>query len=106
MSKNMVINYVNFEVKKSVSYDRFCKSNLSPRQNLFDCYSKPSHHKISIWSDWCEWACNTEGCSFPTVASYNIHIFTIEMTYTDPETLTQYILEITPTHNRAYPVEE
>lgn len=106
MSKNMVINGVTFEVKKSVSYGDFCKSNLSPRRNLFDCYNRPSQRKVNIWSEWCEWSCDTEGASFPTVSSYNVHRFTVEMTYTDPETLNQYVLEITQVHNRAYPVEE
>ena len=106
MSKNMVINYVAFEVQKPVTYDRFCKSNLAPRKDLFDCYGKPSHRKMDIYSDWLEWCLDTEGMSIPTVASYNAFMFTIEATYTDPETLNQYIIEITPAHNRVYPVED
>ena len=102
----MLINFVEFEVQKPVSLEKFLVHNHRERVDLFDCYERPSHAKMDIYSDWLEWCLNTEGMSFPTITSYNTSQFTIGATYTDPETLKHYIIEITKKHNRVYPVNE
>ena len=83
---------------------------MSDCRTLHDCYAKPSQAKLNIWVWWRSWFAQVlgfEGVSFKRfcgVSSYNCTIFTLHglLTYKGED----YIVYITPTHNRLIKVVE
>lgn len=111
--RTLTIYGVDFEVIEPK------KSNIATFDTLFtmpncrtlhDCYKKPSQAKLNIWAWWRSWFAQLlgfEGVSFKQfcgVNSYNCNFFTLYglLTYNGED----YIVYITPSHNRLIKVVE
>lgn len=72
-------------------------------RTIYDCYSKPSSKKVSIYNEWLHWAINNNVIYFG-VASYNCNIFTLQgiITIDDDD----YLVYITPSYNTLYPISK
>ena len=93
--KKMIINGVEFEVKKKGSIT-FYTRNLY--RELTDCYNRPSDRKKAIWEYWKKFFIEVESCSGGCfVNSYNCNIFTIGNVIQVGGMV--YSILITPTHN-------
>ena len=106
--KTLSINGVNFEVTRPRDLERTNQHYLdlyfSEPKRIKDCYNKPSHIKELIYYQWHNWFDNEitrkcfEDMVWLGVKSYNTFSFTlgacVSMNGID------YIMEITPTHNR------
>ena len=106
--KTLEINGINFEVisprELERTQERYLDLYFAESKSLKDCYEKPSHIKELIYSEWHNWFCDeiTKKCFedmvWLGVRSYNGWMFTLGacvcMNGID------YIMEITPTHNR------
>lgn len=73
------------------------------RNEIFECYSRPSVTKVSIWNEWCDW-CNkmTEQgykCGIQ-IESYNSMFFTISGSVRKDNDVID--IWITAKHNRMY----
>mgnify|MGYP000845910357 CR=1 FL=1 len=100
--KTIDINYVKFELKKSINYTPYY--NI---KTLSDCYNKPSYKKQQCYDYWLNfyYTLNSDNkIVHPSIKSYNTFMFTIEMLIKINNT--KYYLYITPSHNYAYPIIE
>lgn len=69
-------------------------------RDLYDCYSKPSTTKISIYNHWSDYFINKLRTYDFGVLSYNSQFFTLECMFTYMGT--RYYAKITPSHNYLY----
>lgn len=73
------------------------------RDEIFECYSRPSMTKVSIWNEWCNWCdeMNKQGytCGIQ-IESYNCNFFTITGSVRKKDDVVD--IWITHKHNRMY----
>lgn len=101
MSKSIKIGNKIFSVHRN----KYTNPNILAYyegRTLTDCYTKPSATKISIYNEWLHWAVEN-GITHFGVRSYNTNIFTLQGLATVDGV--DYVLNITPTSNKACIVE-
>ena len=99
--KEIYLNGHRFEVKRSKYANVESLSRYAGR-TIYDCYSRPSSTKLSIYKEWKEWAYLNDIMYFG-VRSYNINMFTLQGLVEYNENT--YMLDITPSHNYAYLID-
>lgn len=106
--RTIEINGVTFEVTRPrnmvITHERFLDLYFADTITLDDCYARPSHIKELIYASWYNWFSDEitrkcfEDMKWIGVNSYNGFMFTlcacVSMVGVD------YIMEITPSHNR------
>lgn len=73
------------------------------RNEIFECYAKPSKIKVSIWNSWCDWCDDIKELGYECgieISSHNCNFFNITGSLRkDGEVID---LWITAKHNRMY----
>ena len=92
MKKYITINNERFEVKKDLDFE----SCVTSHRTLFECYARPSKHKINIYEYWREFFEKSGDIEQFGVCSYNTNIFTLECVAYIPSLEDIYYFYITP----------
>lgn len=107
MSKIITIGSIDFEltVPRKSNYNEWLKLfSLDGYKSINDCYSNPSQIKRNVYAWWRSYFASLDNClgisfkQFCGVKSYNCNFFTLQAIVTWWEE--DYIMEITPFHNR------
>lgn len=106
--KTLNVNGVVFEVTKPrdlvVAHQRWLDRYCDTSKSINDCYSRPSHIKELVYFQWLNWWKDsiTKKCfdehNWLGVGSYNSMMFTIVNCVTIDGI--NYLMKITPSHNR------
>ena len=72
------------------------------RRDIYDCYERPSQHKVAIFNEWRNWFVANNG--YCTVSSYNCMMFTIAGYVTDINTNERYYCYITKSYNKCWKI--
>lgn len=73
------------------------------RNEIFECYGKPSKIKVSIWNEWCDWCDDMHELGYECgieIHSYNCNFFTIAGSVRKDDEVID--IWITARHNRMY----
>ena len=73
------------------------------RDEIFECYSRPSQTKVSIWNSWCNWCDEMNKLGYSCgiqIKSHNCSFFTITGSVRKDDEVID--LWITLMHNRMY----
>lgn len=92
-----------FELCGVVDSERAVKRIMgNSGRTVADCYERPSEVKKSIERDWRRWFADSPALRHMGVESYNCMMFTLTGVYRIEMMDEEYLLYITPAHNRAY----
>lgn len=73
------------------------------RNEIFECYSKPSKIKVSIWNEWCDWCDDMKELGYECgieIHSYTHQFFTIAGSVRKDDEVID--IWITANHKRMY----